>query len=450
MILDVKCVLFYIFSKIHYLFKERDMINLVKKTLFAFMLTALSSVALAQVNLRIMYYVDGIEGEIIAEQLKKFEAENPGIKVNLDVVAYKQILEGLPVQLAAGEGPDMARVTDLGGLAKYYLDMRPFLANARYWEENFGPFLPWLRQEGDTSSIAGFMTQMTVTGPFINKTLFEQAGVAIPPKGATWAQWTAAINEVAQKLDIPIPLAMDRSGHRMAGPAIGQGAAYFDSAGEPAVVDAGFKRMAKALVDWHNDGTMSKELWGSVSGSSYRGANEEFGNSQVVMYFSGSWQIAQFSEQIGDAFDWWAVPQPCGAVTCTGMPGGAAMVAFKDTEHPEEVAKVMEFLAREENLAEYYGRTLFIPGHIGLSSKGVDFDTDNPNAKRALEIFSSHISEISPTAFKLQGYPFNRVMFNAAISRVNQAIVGEMSLDEAYQRIEEDVTKQIAEKKRGG
>ena len=411
---------------------------------------AMSYQASAQVELRVMFYTDGVEDQVFGDILKRFEQENPDIKVNLDVVAYKQILEGLPVQLAAGEGPDIARVTDLGGLAKYYLDLRPHLSNASYWDENFGPFLPWMRQEGDDSAICGYMSQMTVTGPYINKTLFEQAGVAIPAKGATWEDWAKAVNEVASKLNIPIPLAMDRSGHRMAGPAISQGAKYFDSAGEPAVVDDGFKRMAQLLVDWHNEGTMSKELWGSVSGSAYVGANEEFSNSQVVMYMSGSWQISQFAEQVGDAFDWWAVPNPCGPETCTGMPGGAAVVAFKDTKHPKEVARLMEFLTQEDNLHEFYSKTLFIPGHIGLSSKGVDFQTDDPNAKRALSIFSEHIGEISPVAFKLQGYPYNRVMFNAAISRVNQAIVGEMSLDEAYGRIEQDVEQQIAEKKRGG
>jgi len=167
------------------------------------------------------------------------------------------------------------------------------------------------------------------------------------------------------------------------------------------------------------------------------------------MYMSGSWQISQFSDQIGDAFDWWAVPAPCGDEACTGMPGGAALVALETTEHPEEVAKVMEYLASEEVISEFYGRTLFVPAHIGLAGGGIDFDTDNPLAKHALEVFAGAVPSISPVAFDLQGYPNNRVMFNALISRLGQAIVGEMSLDEAYQRMEDDVEQQIAEKERG-
>jgi alpha-1,4-digalacturonate transport system substrate-binding protein len=34
----------------------------------------------------------------------------------------------------------MARVTDLGGLSEYFLDLRPFVGDAAYWETNFGLF----------------------------------------------------------------------------------------------------------------------------------------------------------------------------------------------------------------------------------------------------------------------------------------------------------------------
>ena len=168
------------------------------------------------------------------------------------------------------------------------------------------------------------------------------------------------------------------------------------------------------------------------------------------MYMSGSWQIPQFAETIGDAFDWWAVPAPCGPAACTGMPGGAALVALKDTQYPAEVGKLMDYLSREEVLAEFYGKTLFIPGHIGLANKGVDFATDDPRAKHALATFASAVPDISPVSFQLQGYVYNRVMFNALISRLVEAIVGELTLDEAFTRMTSDVKQQIAERKRGG
>jgi len=409
----------------------------------------MATTAYAQTELRMTWYNDGNEGEVMQDLLDRFEADHPDITVSLDVVPYTAILESLPVQLAAGDGPDLARVTDLGGLSEHYLDLTPYLSDPAYWEENFGPFLSWLRQPGDDSAISGFSTQLTVTGPYVNRTLFEQAGVELPSDGATWDDWAAATNEVAEALDIPIPMAWDRSGHRVAGPAISMGAQMFNADGEPALVDDGLKEMTQRLYDWHQDGTMAPELWGSVSGSTYLGANEDFANAQVVMYMSGSWQIPQFADTIGDAFDWWAVPAPCGPSACSGMPGGAMLVAMADTEHPDEVGVLMDYLSSEEVLAEFYGRTLFIPGHIGLATAGVEFDTDDERARHALEVFAGAVPTISPVAFDLQGYPNNRVMFNALISRLGEAIVGELTLDEAYDRMEQDIEQQLAEQERG-
>ena len=84
-------------------------------------------------DIRVMCYQDGIECNVTAELAKKFEAANPGTKVILDVVPYKTIVEQLPVQLAAGQGPDIARVTDLVGLSKYYLDISAHVKDRAYW-----------------------------------------------------------------------------------------------------------------------------------------------------------------------------------------------------------------------------------------------------------------------------------------------------------------------------
>lgn len=414
--------------------------------IFVLLMSLVPTFAQDTVELRIRWYNDGNEGEVLRDLLDAFEADNPDISVEIDTVPYTAILENLPLDLAAGEGPDMARVTDLGGLAEYYLDMTPYLNDPDYWEANFGPFLTWLRAPGDDSSIPGFMTQLTITGPYINRTLFEQAGLAVPSDesdSVTWEEWAAASIEVAQALDIPYPMAMDRSGHRFAGPAISSGAVYFDDMGHPTVMDEGFRSMAELFVNWHLDGTMHPEKWPLSDG--YAGANEEFANAELVFYMSGSWQVGQFSEQIGDAFDWQAVPNPCGPGGCTGMPGGAALVGIGSTEHPAEVARVMEYLSSQDALGEFSARTLFIPGHAGLSAAGVDFDTDLQLAKDALGVFVSQVGTLEQTAFDLQAYTFNRVLFDATRDRLTQAMVGELTLDEAIERIQDDVDTALAE-----
>lgn len=399
------------------------------------------------VTLRITWYDDGNEGAILRELLDRFEAENPDIRVVIDTVPYSSgILETLPLQLEAGEGPDMARVTQLGSLAKYMLDLRPYLTDAAYWEENFGPFLAWMQAEPGGNTIPGYMTQLTVTGPFINRTLFEQAGVEVPSDNSdqvTWEEWAAAAKEVAAATDT-FAMAMDRSGHRLAGPAVSEGATYFDADGNPMLIgDEGFARMAQMMVDWHADGTMIPEVWIGAAGS-YAAANEPFVNGQLVFYMSGSWQVGQFNQLIGDAFDWEAVPNPCGPAACTGMPGGAALVAINTTQHPEEVARVMEYLTTEENMSEFYARTLFIPGHLGLAESGVAFQVDLPQAVKSLNVFASEVGKLEPLAYDLQAYQYNTILFNATRDRLTQVFAGELTLDEAIQRMQEDIDSGIA------
>jgi alpha-1,4-digalacturonate transport system substrate-binding protein len=290
------------------------------------------------------------------------------------------------------------------------------------------------------------MTQLTVTGPFINRTLFEQAGVAVPSDASeevTWQEWAEATRQVADATGT-FAMAMDRSGHRLAGPAVSMGATYFNAEGYPSMVgDEGFKQMAQLMVDWHADGTMMPEIW-IGSGGSYVAANEPFVNGQVAFYMSGSWQVGQFAQTIGDAFDWAAAPNPCGPGGCTGMPGGAALVAINTTEHPEEVVRVMEYLTQEDVMAEFYARTLFIPGHLGLAESGVEFDTDLPQAKQALDMFASQVSKLAPLAYDLQAYRYNTVLFNANRDRLGQVLAGELTLDEAIARMQEDIDAGIA------
>ena len=404
-------------------------------------LAAMPMAALAA-DIRVMCYQDGVECDVTAEQAKRFEAANPGTKVILDIVPYKTIVEQLPVQLAAGQGPDIARVTDLGGLSKYYLDISAHVKDKAYWESNFGATLPWLRPTAADKGIYGFMSQLTMTGPYVNKTLFEQAKIPMPGPKATWDEWVDAARKVSKATQTPAALAWDRSGHRFAGPAISYGAKIFDAKGE-LVLDEGYKTAVTKFVGWHKDGAMLKEVWGGSGGASYADSIGEFKNGRVAMVLSGSWQINRLQKDIGNAFDWVAVPNPCGPAACTGIPGGAAWVALKTSKSPKEVGMFLDFIAQEANYAEFTGKTNNIPAHAGLAKKGVAYPSATPQARAALSTFSGGVASLSPVAYQFQGYKFNRAIMLPTVARVTQAIVGEMSTDEAMTKISADMSDAV-------
>jgi len=398
------------------------------------------------VELRVTWYNDGNEGDVLRDLLDRFEAENPDIKVVVDTVPYADgILNALPIQVAAGEAPDMARITDFNAFKGYYLDLRPLVADAAYWDASFPEAVfQAMRTEEDTDQIYGFPNQFTVTGPYINRTLFEQAGIEVPSDSSdavTWAEWTEAAAAVAEATGTPWAIAIDRSGHRVAGPAFSSGAVVFNEDGSITMDTPGMRAIMEAIVGWHANGLTNPEVW-IGSGGNYVAAAPDFVNGQLVMYMAGSWQIGNFATNIGDAFDWEAVPNPTGPGGSTGMPGGTAFVAFAQTEHPAEVARVMDYLASVDALKEFTERTLFIPGHQGLGE--LDFQTDLPAAKTSLEVFAAEALKLSDQAYQLQygGQAF--AINNPIRDRLTQVIIGELSLDEAMARLQQDVDDAIA------
>jgi alpha-1,4-digalacturonate transport system substrate-binding protein len=392
-------------------------------------------------ELRVACYSDGNECDVLREIAGQFTAKHQGTTITIDQVSYKVVLESLPVQLAAGNGPDIARVTDFGTMAPYLLDIRPMLPDADYWEKNFGATLAWMRKDAQDQGIYGLASQLTLTGPFVNASLFEQANVPIPDAKASWDDWAAAVQKVAKATGTPFGMAWDRSGHRFAGPAISYGAKYFDADGKPAVVDDGFKAMASRFVAWNKDKTIEPDVWASTGGG-YRDAFEEFANGKIVAYLSGSWQLARMQKQIGDGFDWRAAPNPCGPAACTGMPGGAAFVALKTSKSPKEVAEFLDYLASEPVYKHMMEATANVPAHAGLQSAGLQYDL-SPSAKQAMGVFTQAATALSPIAYKLQGYRFNRVLFDATADRLSQAISGQITLDQAYERITSDIASKL-------
>jgi len=406
-------------------------------------LFGLAGAAQAQnAELHFMCSGDGNECQVMDEMMRRFEQQNPGIKVKVDSVPYKAILESLPVQLAAGEGPDLSRITDLGGLNRYYLDLAPYV-DRKFWEDHFGQSLIWFQAAPEDKGIYGLMTQLTVTGAFVNKTLFEQAGVPVPAATATWDEWADATRKVAKATKTPFAMALDRSGHRIAGPAISYGAKFFTADGTPKIADEGFKAYAQRFVRWNQDGTMAKDVWAGSGGGSYQDAAQEFINAKIVFYYSGSWQIGKFDKSIAEGFDWQVVGSPCGPAGCTGMPGGSALVGFKQTKNPAAVAKVIAFFAEPRNHEELIVRTANVPADQVLAAKGVSYPQASKQANAALQAFGKDVADLSPIAYKYQGYKFNRSMFLATATRLSQAIVGELTLDDALARMDRDVAEAI-------
>lgn len=411
-------------------------------TLLALLVVGVTVQAQDTVEIRFTWYSDGIEGEVMRGLLDQFEAENPDITVILDEVPYQTIDENLPIQVEAGEAPDMARITNYGVYVGQYLDIRPFLADADYFASSFpAPVLAAMREDPAGDAIHGFPDQLSVTAPFVNRTLFEQAGIEVPSDSGdpvSWEEWTEVTAQVAEATGTPYAIAIDRTGHRFAGPAMSMGATLLNADGTFTVDTPGFRAFAELLKGWHDDGITPAEVW-LGSGGSYAAAADFFISGELVMYMSGSWQINRFAEQIGDAFDWSVVPNPTGEGGSTGIAGGAGIVAFSQTEHPEEVARLMEYLIQPEVYGAYSAATLFLPAQADVASGGVEFATENPAVQAALTTFTAEVPKLQEQALALNVNPIAFAYYRGTADRLTQWMVGELTLDEALARLQQDI-----------
>ncbi|MCA1493133.1 ABC transporter substrate-binding protein [Sinorhizobium alkalisoli] len=376
--------------------------------------------------------------ERMAELSQEFEAAHPDVKVNFVSSGYDAVVKQLPVQLAVGEGPDVAKIADWQ-LAPYYLDMRPYMKDPEAFAKLHGGSLDQLRLPGinDPNSINGYVASQTLNLPFVNKTLFEQAGEPLPGPKASLKEIVEASARVAKATGVQIPFTMDRSGHRFSGGAFSYGATYVKD-GKFSFPDEAAKKYIADLYAWAEDGSFPKEMWGAAGGSQYKNMGDEFVNGNVVTYLAGNWMVNPFQTKIGDGFDWTAINAPCGEAGCFAMPGGTAIVGFKRTKHPEVVAEFIEFLGSEKIQREIAENYVIL---TGADIKDPQYKLSSEDAKASMAVFLDNKKNVPEAAREFERMKGGTALYQQIVQRMSQLIVGELSLDETYKVLEDDVRK---------
>ncbi|MEK9701909.1 MAG: extracellular solute-binding protein, partial [Deltaproteobacteria bacterium] len=182
----------------------------------------------------------------------------------------------------------------------------------------------------------------------------------------------------------------------------------------------------------------------AVSGSKYANGNEMFFNQDVPFYMSGSWNVANVEKNVGDKFEWRVVPVPCGPAGCGIMPGGAGLVAFNTSKHPEAAAKFVAWIGQYENAKEYYSRIFAIPANSRVQNEGIDYAKfgATKSISDGLNVFAAgaaRAAKDTPQAYQLQGNSFNFVIFNATTQYLSAVMNGELSLDEGIDKIRQEL-----------
>jgi len=378
------------------------------------------------VELSFAWTEDGVDSAVMRDLLDRFEAANPDIRVKLDLQSEAAIREGLE----SGQAPDLARLSDVAAFRGAYLDLRALLDNPAMLEDNFHPaILDALRGGSDDAGLYGFADQLSVTAPYINISAFAGAGVELPSavmEAPSLDDWLAALEDVAGATGMPYLLSIDNRDHRLVGPAMRMGAVFLDADGNLSLPDdSGLRSFLGLLKGLMDEGKAPEDvLLGTGRSEGY------FVRGDALMYICASGKVASVAGQVGEGFEWVIAPNPHGAAGKTGFASLSAVVAFASSEHPQAVARVIEYLLQPAVYAEYTARTLTIPAHLAVIEAGVAYDTDDETVKAALKAFARGVPDLQDQAILFDAHPLASAYYEASNASLQPYFAGELTLDE--------------------
>ncbi|MEH3090057.1 MAG: extracellular solute-binding protein [Microbacterium arborescens] len=297
-----------------------------------------------QVVLQFVQSGDAAQGGGYAMLAEKYEEET-GVKVNVVEVPNDDLRTRLRTASQANDLPALAAAPDADpAWTARMLDLTDIAEGAK--------IIPALRVEDpEDGKVKALPTTLTGVGMFINKTLWDQAGVAYPTtldEQWTWDEYVQRATEVVDKTDAEFGAVMDSSAHRLRAFLFefGSQGVTEQSDGTWALDSEGAKAL-EYFKKLNDDGFMPKAVWAAGDDPS-----ATFKSGRVAGYMSGVWQIADFQSNIKD-FEWLSVPLPQQPVRSTNYGAASWIVAYDGTGVEQETLDFVKWMYQPENYRAY-------------------------------------------------------------------------------------------------
>ncbi len=295
----------------------------------------------------VRFWAMGREAEVVTGLIKEFEAENPGIHVDVQNIPWTAAHEKLLTAFAADGLPDVCQLgnTWIPEFAELntLVPLQPYVAQSKVVDPD-----DYFQGIWDTNvvhdQLVGVPWYVDTRLLYYRKDLLAQAGYDHPPR--TWAEWNEMmaaikkmqgpkryavlmpINEFEQQLSFalqqPDPLLRDA-----------------DTRGN--FSSPGFR---KTLGFYEN---MFAQGWAPrMSETQISNVWDEFFRGFNVFYLSGPWNIREFKKlqpkELEGKWGTAALPGPDGPGA--GIAGGTSLVIFRSSQQKEASWKLIEFLSR--------------------------------------------------------------------------------------------------------
>jgi alpha-1,4-digalacturonate transport system substrate-binding protein len=369
---------------------------------------------------------DANQGGGYAAMVKKYEEET-GVAIEIVDLPYDDLQTKVRNASKANDLPAIARMPAVdpawldrtADLAEIAAEVKPIEGMYAADEDGKVPALP---------------SDLTAVGMFLNKDLWDGAGVEYPTSFDgnvwTWDEFLEAANTVRESSGVKFALTMDRSSHRLNSFLYqngSEGLALTEDLSQYEANDATAAAIEK-FVAMNDDEVMPRSVW-----LTEEDPNAMFKTGQVTAYYSGSWQIADFIANIAD-FEWVSVPMPAQPQQATNFGAAAQIVVFEGTGQEEQALDFVKWLYAPENYAEISRIAGFLPATEGVEvsydERQEDFDLYNAaiagSPSFVGEVKARDLTlQVSGTAAPLSGDPLR--------DEAVKAIAGDISAEDALQ-----------------
>jgi raffinose/stachyose/melibiose transport system substrate-binding protein len=293
--------------------------------------------------------------EIVKEIVADFEADNPDVKVKLEVLSNEQYKDKIKVLSTSNELPDVG-MTWAAGYLEPYVDGKKFAPLDDLLEgdlkDSFVSGIPESYEiEGSTY---GLPLELNIATVFYNKKIFEENGLEAPK---TYEEFQNAVETLADNGVAPIALGnkdrwtgslwymyfADRIG---GGDVLTNAINRSGSFTEPALVSAAEE--VQNLVD--KDAFVK-----GFNGLSDEEAKSMFMNEQAAMYLIATWDLPNYTtneevpQEFRDSVGYFPFPKVDGNGDMSSYVGGPGVGLFvaEDSDVKEEAKDFAAFFVKE-------------------------------------------------------------------------------------------------------
>lgn len=359
------------------------------------------------------------------------------VTVALNNVPFSEVQQNVDAGLQSDRAPDLFRVTynDLGvyGGKGVLLELDDLLPQG--YASGFTPAL-W-RAVTVGGKVVGIPHHTDTSMVLYNKEAL--AGVKIPATpDEAWTQdeFVALARQIKGKAGTKYPFGVNwqkAGAYRWLNWLFQDGGRLLTPELTAAAVDSDAGRKALTLTQsFFKDGLVPPTT--STKGQY---VDEIFPSGTIAMVFAGDFLLADLDTNV-KKFEYGATFLPKGTRAAADL-GGNAVVATKNTKNKEAAAKFLQFLAEEQNMADFCASTNVLPTRTSLVGKKLPF-VARPDL---MPLYVEQAQAIAPDDVAQVTVPAFASVNNTLVEQLERAFIGKTDPGKVLADLAKAVTDQV-------